>query len=64
LKALFLKDQPSKVYLMSLLKDPTTFLKFGYLWTFFQPDKDAYARTILPLKERTEELVVEFLREN
>ena len=54
-QAIYKKNHFSKVYLGSLLQDPKTTLKFGYLWFFFQPTKDdEFPKCILDLFVLTE----------
>lgn len=39
------------------MQDPLTVLKFGYIWAFFQPEKNDFADIILKMFEETENLL-------
>ena len=53
----------TKIYLRSLLKDPLTLIKFGYIWLFFQPTKDTFAKTILSINAESEKLLNEYIKD-
>ena len=63
LKAIWTKNKPVKVYIGSMLKDPATLFKFGYVWMFYQPNKDEYARTVMKLFDGSEDLVRKYLKQ-
>ena len=44
-----------------MFKDPLTTLKFGYLWAFYQPEKEEFSKVILRLFKGTENLLNDFL---
>jgi hypothetical protein len=45
-----------------MLQDPMTVMKFGYIWALFQPDKNDFAEIILKMLMETENLLLEFLK--
>lgn len=61
LETCYKKDHFSQTYLLSMLRDPLTAIKFGYLWLFQQPDLDSYAKIILPLLAGSEERLRQYL---
>lgn len=56
-------NAPSQTYILSMLQNPKTLLKFGYLWLFKQPNPDDFAKTIQPLLRESENMVRDFMRD-
>ena len=63
LEGVYKKKHFSKVYVKSMLMDPLTVGKFGWVWMFKQPDLDDFARVILRLLGASEDLLREYQKE-
>ena len=59
---MLLATVPIHTYVYSLLQNPRTLLKFGYLWLFKQPSQDDFSKVILKLLSESEIMLQDFLK--